>query len=174
MSQSTNDNNKPRAGLSAPPEKRKVKLTAGSKIARLTAARLAAVQVFYQMLLDEAVDAATAVRDFMEHRAGFEFDGNVFIPADADLLGRIVKGAQERRADVDRLIATNLDRKVEHVEPLLRAILTAGIYELLAHADIDTGIIIADYLNVTDSFYDGGEVKLVNAVLDRIGKSVRA
>lgn len=173
MSRISNDNEKPKAGLSAPPEKRKVKLTAGSKTARLTAARLAAVQVFYQMLLDDAVDAVTAVNDFMEHRAGFEFDGDVFVPADADLLGRIVKGAQGRRADIDRLITANLDRKVEHVEPLLRAILTAGIFELLAHADIDVGIIIADYLNVTNGFYDGGETKLVNAVLDKIAKSAR-
>ena len=165
-----NDNR--RTKLAAEPETRKVKLTEGSKKARLTAARLAAVQVLYQMWLGE-MDAKTAVKDFMDHRAGFEFDGDVFVPADADLLGRIVTGADARKGEISGVITLNLEKKAELVEPLLRAILTAGIYELMAHGEIDAGIIIADYLNVTNGFYDGGETKLVNAILDKIAKVVR-
>ena len=165
-----NDNR--RKKLSAEPETRKVKLTEGSKKARLTAARLAAVQVLYQMWMGE-MDAKTAVKDFMDHRAGFEFDGDVFVPADADLLEKIVVGSDGRKAEILGIITINLEKKAELVEPLLRAILMAGIYELMAHSDINAGIIIADYLNVTNGFYDGGETKLVNAVLDKVGKAVR-
>lgn len=165
-----NDNRRKKLG--AEPETRKVKLTEGSKKARLTAARLAAVQVLYQMWLGE-MDAKAAVKDFMDHRAGFEFDGDVFVPADADLLERIVVGADGRKAEIMGIITVNLEKKAELVEPLLLAILLSGIYELMAHAEIDAGIIIADYLNVTNGFYDGGESKLVNAVLDKIAKTVR-
>ncbi len=154
------------------PEKPKVKLTEGSKKARLTAARLAAAQVMYQMWLN-GEDAKSATRDYMQNRAGFEIDGDTLVPADGELLEKIVSGAEKHHKDIDAIITKNLDKKSSSVEPLLRAILTAGIYELLQHTEIDAGIIIADYLNVTHSFYDGGEGKLVNAVLDKVAKAVR-
>jgi N utilization substance protein B len=39
--------------------------------------------------------------------------------------------------------------------------------------DVDAPLIISDYLNVTHSFYDQGESKLVNAVLESVRVAVR-
>lgn len=166
--------NPPRKGLGAPPERRAVKKSEGSAKAKKTAARLAAVQVLYQMRLNNQ-DAKSAVREYISHRSGFNLDGDVLVPADEELLESIIMGLAERWSDVDDIVTAALAvRKKGEVETLLESILRAGAYELLAHGSTDAGIIINDYMNVTNGFYEGPEVKLVNAVLDKIAKTVRS
>lgn len=146
----------------------------GSPKAQKTAARLAAVQVLYQMRLNNQ-DAQSAVQEFISHRSGFNLDGDVFVPAEEDLLRDIISGIQTRWSDVDAIVTAALAAGGKNeVEPLLDAVLRAGAYELLAHGDIDAGIIIHDYLNVTSGFYDGSEPKLVNAILDKVAKNLRS
>lgn len=154
------------------PEKRAIRLTEGSAKARRSAARLAAVQVLYQMELNEQT-AKDALRDFVNNRLGFEIDGDIFVPADQDLLDDIVKGVVDRRADIDGMILGAMS-KPEKTDPLLAAILSAGTWELVGNTKTDAPIIISDYLNVTAAFYEGNEPKLVNAVLDKIAKTVRS
>jgi N utilization substance protein B len=164
---------KKKSNLGAPPEKPSVKKSEGSAKAQKTSARLAAVQVLYQMRLNNQ-DAKSAVREFIQHRIGFNLDGDVFVPADPDLLEEIVTGVTERWADIEAILAKALaDGKKGDVELLLESILRAGTFELIAHAKIDAGIIINDYLNVTTGFYEGGESRIVNAILDKVAKVVR-
>jgi N utilization substance protein B len=154
-------------------EKRELKGNKGSAKARRTAARLAAVQVLYQMGLNNQ-GAAEAVEEFISHRVGFNLDGDVFVPADADLLRDIVNGVQERWLDIEQVRAAALaEGGRTDVEAILEAILRAGIFELIGQPQTDAGIIISDYLSVTAGFYEGGETKLVNAILDNIAKKVR-
>ncbi|MCK5518192.1 MAG: transcription antitermination protein NusB [Alphaproteobacteria bacterium] len=160
-------------GLGSAPEKPVVKTTAGSAKARKTAARMAAVQVLYQMRLNNQ-DAKSTVREFMEHRIGFSLDGDVLVPADPELLEKIVIDVAHRLSDIEIITSKALaDDKKGDVETLLQSILHAGIGELLTNGEIDTGIIINDYLNITAGFYNGNETKIVNAILDKVAKSVR-
>lgn len=162
-----------RKGLGRAPEKAVVKKTEGSAKARRTAARLAAVQVLYQMRLNNQ-DAQSAVREFIDHRIGFDLDGELFVPADQEMLEEIVMGVAERWADIEAMVGKALAAgKKGEVETLLESILRAGTYELMAHAKVDSAIIINDYLNVTTGFYAGAESKIVNAILDKIAKAVR-
>ena len=48
-----------------------------------------------------------------------------------------------------------------------------GAWELLAHAEADTALIIAEYLNVAHAFYDQGEAKLIHAILDQVKAAIR-
>lgn len=162
-----------KSNLGAPPEKAVVKKSEGSAKAQKTSARLAAVQVLYQMRLNNQ-DAKSAVQEFIKHRIGFNLDGDVFVPADPDLLEEIVMGVTERWADIEAIVSKALaDGKKGEVELLLESILRAGTFELMAHGKIDAGIIINDYLNVTVGFYEGNESKIVNAILDKVAKAVR-
>lgn len=154
-----------------------VKSTAkkSSKKARATAARLAAVQAIYQQIENDQ-SAASVVGEYMDHRFGRPVDGEEMIVPDGALFRMIVKGVEERRDDLSHVIATNMKRPEAHmkgVDPLLQAIFLCGGYELLAHHEIDGPIIISDYLHVTHAFYDQGESKLVNAILDRLQKAFR-
>ena len=174
MSRDKNKTTVTQTGLGAKPEQRVIKLNEGSKKARKTAARLASVQVWYQMLISEQ-NVTEALQDFIEHRIGFELDGDVFVPADQEMLTSIVHGMRDERTELEEMIHATLTSKGhEALEPLLQSILVAGLFELKNHHDIDTGIIISDYINVTFAFYDkGGETRLINAVLDHFAKSLR-
>lgn len=157
-----------------PAERPAVKQSEGSAKAKKTAARLAAVQTLYQMRLNNQ-DAAAAVAEYLSHRSGYNLDGDVFVPPDRELFERIVTGVQDRWVDIDAVVSSALSKGGKsEVEMLLDAILRAGVLELMAHSDIDTGIIIHDYLSVAAGFYDGPEPKLVNGILDKVAKTVRA
>jgi len=164
---------KEKKGLGAAPEKRVIKKNEGSAKAQKTAARLAAVQVLYQMRLNNQ-EAKSAVQEFIDTRIGFDLDGDKFVPADKDLLTDIVMGVTKRWTDVDVILAKALaDGKKGEVETLLESILRCGIFELMEHGKVDTGVIINDYINVTVGFYEGKEPKIVNAILDKVAKAVR-
>lgn len=154
-------------------EKRTVKSKEGSATARKIAARLAAVQVLYQMRLNNQ-EAKAALLEFIDHRVGFNLDGDEFVPADPEMLESIVMGVQSRWTDIEEIVASALAAgKKGEVEALLDAILRCGAWELLENGTTDAGIIINDYMNVTNGFYEGSETKLVNAILDKIAKTVR-
>ena len=83
-------------------------------------------------------------------------------------------GVQERRDDLNEILAANLSQSIEKTDPLLFSVLSCGVYELLDPEGVDTPIIINEYLNVTHAFYEGEESRLVNGVLDKIAKSLAA
>jgi transcription antitermination protein NusB len=142
----------------------------GSKKARMSAARLAAVQALYRMMLNRDT-ATTVIREFAAYRFNEKIDDEDMVLPDGILFERIVKGLDMRRGEVELLVTERLGDRVP--EPLLMSVLLCGAYELLAHTDIDAPIIIADYLHVTKAFYDKSEAGLVNAVLDALRPLVR-
>jgi len=155
-------------------------VTGGSAKARRSAARLAAVQLLYQIDFADPIGSGPEIEAeldaFIAHRVGREMDGLRLVPADTPLLRRIVLGVAARRAELDEMIAGGLDSAshAERLDRLLRAILRAGLWELLAETDTPRAILVAEYLDVTAAFYEQGEVGLVNAVLDRLADRLRA
>jgi len=157
----------------------KKKMT-GSKISRKSAARLAAVQAVYQMRAN-GQKAADVIGEYKIHRLGKPVDGYDMVSPDDDLFAGIVSGVEERsdalKEVIDASLSARNDAKTSHrletLEQLLGSILLCGSFELLAHKEIDAPIVIADYLEVTHSFYEGGEPKLINGVLDRVKTSFR-
>ena len=141
--------------------------------ARRTAARLAAVQVLYQMDL-VGVAPRVALGEFATHRVGQDLDGDLYVEPDMALLNGIVEGVAERQADIDAMLSASLQgHALERLELLLRAILRAGSFEILAHADVHPRIAINDYMNVAHGFFGGREPAMVNGVLDRIARDLR-
>lgn len=148
------------------------KASKSSKKARSTAARLFAVQAVYQSL-QLKVEPASLMDEYLQHRVGMDLhEGDEMVVPDGTLFKSIMTGSTERWADLMQLITPRLTNTA--IEPLLSAILICGTYELLAHSETDTGIIIADYLHVTHGFFAGSESKLVNGVLDAVAKELRS
>lgn len=141
-----------------------------SKKAKIIAARLASVQSIYQMALS-GMTSKQAYDYYVDSLMGKSMDDDEYVPADLDLYADIVNGVSERRDDLREMVLGALNGKKP--EPLLQSILFCGIYELLVHNDIDTPIIINDYVNVAHGFYDQAEANLVNAVLDHQSKNLR-
>lgn len=156
------------------PQKKAPPKARGSQKARRNAARLAAVQILYQVDIT-GIGADRGLAEFIEHRIGQELDGDLYVPADPQLLTKIVRGSAVRQAEVDAILTEALDPRapLERMELLLKATLRAGAYELLAHLDIPPGIIICGYVDVAHAFFGGREPALVNGVLDRLGRTLR-
>ena len=157
-----------------------------SKNAEKSAARLSAVQAVYQMFENQQ-KPQSIIEEYTSRRLGKSIDGEHLDKPDTILFKQIVAGVANRIDDLNPLVVeaatynkknTKGDEKAKfsafQKEPLIRAILLCGAYELLAHHDIDSPIIISDYLNVTHAFYEKGEAKLINAVLDNVKHAVRS
>lgn len=142
--------------------------------ARRSAARLAAVQVLYEVA-QTGKTAAEALAEFIEFRIGHEIDGETFVAADVTLLTAIVRGADAEKAEIDTLIegAIRPPLERERLELLLRVILIAGTWELLRNHEMAAGILLAEYVGIATAFYGGAEPGLMNGVLDRLARTLR-
>ncbi len=142
--------------------------------ARRSAARLAAVQVLYEIAQTEK-SAAEALAEFIEFRIGHEVDGQTFVAADITLLTAIVRGADAERGEIDGQIEAALRPPLERdrLELLLRMILVAGSWELLRNHEMPAAILLAEYVGIATAFYGGAEPQLMNGVLDRIARTLR-
>lgn len=142
---------------------------------RRGAARLAAVQALYQLDINGGKPDAV-IQEFVDHRLGRELDGDVYGGADETLFRAIVAGAAGRRDELDNMIAAVLPEAwpLDRLETILREILRCGVYELAELLEIPAPVIISEYIGVSDAFYQGKETGMVNAVLDRLARELRA
>lgn len=139
------------------------------------AARLAAVQAIYQMELT-GVDAETVIREFSEHRFGHEIEGSAAANPDADFFADIVRGVPHHQLAIDQVIAQGLAEgwKLQRIDSILRAILRAAAYELVARPDVPAKVVIDEYVDIAHAFFGGEEPAFVNALLDRAAHRKRA
>lgn len=138
-------------------------------------ARLAAVQALYQLDMSGDV-AGEVIADFKANRLGSEIDGDQYRDADGDWFQRIVAGVVDQQRELDPAIHAVLtdDWPLSRIDSTLRAILRAGAFELVDRKDVPTAVIINEYVDVASAFFeDDDETKLVNAVLDRLGRRWR-
>ena len=141
------------------------------------AARLLAVQALYQLDI-RGGEADATVQEFLEHRTEIvdeEAETKVRLEADKALFADIVRGVSADQANILTSLDNCLDGNTTsgRLEPLLRAIMKAGIYELQTRDDIPARVTISEYVHLTDAFFDSREPGLVNAVLDRLARVLR-
>ena len=138
------------------------------------AARLAAVQALYQM--DVAGSGLLEIAaEYEAFRLGKEVDGAQYREADAQWFRAILSGVVENQKTVDPVIRQALteDWPLSRLDSTLRAILRAGVYELMKREDVPVAVIVSEYVDIAKAFYSEDEPKLVNAVLDRVSRRVR-
>lgn len=150
-------------------------------------ARTAAVQALYQM--DMAGTGLNQVISEFEHvrfaahavTSGASDAHSDIDPdekaegADAQFFADILRGVVRRQRDIDPLIDLQLADgwRLVRVDSILRAILRAGVFELMERDDVPARVVINEYINVAHSFFDDEEPRVVNGVLDRIARKLR-
>lgn len=141
-----------------------------------SAARLAVVQAYYQLLMADEPDSAKVAQEYVDHRLGAEIEGDQYVAADAELFKDVLAGAWGRRDEWLELIGAHLSAgwTLERVDKILIAALSAGCYELASRVDVPTAVIINEYVDVTHGFYESAEASFVNSVLDKIAKKLRS
>jgi transcription antitermination protein NusB len=106
---------------------------------------------------------------------GAEIEDAQYAEADVDFFDDVVSGVDARRAEIDTLIEANLGElwKLARLDKTMLQILRAGTYELLARADVPTGAVIDEYVDVAHAFFDKKDAKFANGLLDAVAKAVR-
>lgn len=139
------------------------------------AARLAAVQALYEMDIAGA-KADPVLVEFMQSRWKSSPDGGALPPPDASFLGELVRGVEGRLEEIDALIGGALSENwpMDRLEAVLKAILRAGVFELLALEEVPAKVVINEYVDLAHAFFAGKEPGLVNAVLDHLARSLRS
>jgi len=139
------------------------------------AARLAAVQALYQMEL-VGVDAETVAEEFAAYRFGQEPELLALGDPDEEFFGSIVRGVPLHQAEIDDVVTDSLASgwRLSRVDSILRAILRAGAFELIARPDVPAKVVIDEYVELAHAFCLDEEASFVNAVLDKLAHRKRA
>ena len=142
--------------------------------ANRAAARLGAVQALYQMDL-AGTDVGETLAQFSSRAAGNNFEDGECGEADYKFLVEIVDGTVREQATIDPVVDKQLDVSwpLHKLDATIRAILRAAAYELMFMERVPARVSIAEYVGVTNAFYEGDEPKFVNAVLDGLARKRR-
>jgi N utilization substance protein B len=138
-----------------------------------TLARLAAVQALYQIEFLKA-NPQNVISKFLIDGLTIDEEKVVSI-REPKLFKGIVEGVVERQKDIDHMIAEAGMGEVnaERFEPILKNVLRAGIFELLASSDVPAPVIINEYLDIAHLYYLETEPKIVNGILNRLAQKLR-
>ncbi|GAB4530973.1 MAG: transcription antitermination factor NusB [Parvularculaceae bacterium] len=148
------------------------------------AARLAACLALYEMeFAGKGVEAVIA--DFRDNRfaEALPLEGDNGAPQtfdwgalDEDHFQAVVRSAVRDQSRIDEEIRGNLAKgwRFSRIDSTSRAILRAGVSELLDMPAIPAKAIIDSYVEIAKSFFDDETPAFVNGVLDSVGSKARA
>lgn len=128
-------------------------------------ARRRALQAVYAMQLS-GVDAKNAIAQFAHEQARE--------PADLVYFEDLVRGVGSHHRELDAALAPFLDRNVEEVDAIERAMLRIAAYELLHRLDVPYRVVIDEALNTVKRFGSEHGHTYVNGVLDRAAAEWRS
>ena len=142
-----------------------------------TNARLMAIQAYYAKTQSGESWDQVISRFLMEEIGGTVLKGEkeevvALEPADKSLFAHLTQYVRDHEVDLEKMIETAFSDKIkkDKLELTFKGILLMGVAEFFVNPELDTPIIINEYVDITRSFYDGTEVKIANAILDKLAK----
>ena len=93
--------------------------------------------------------------------------------ADGEFFGACLSGIVSGVEQLDALFAPHLDRAVDALDHVERAILRAGAYELKKRRDVPARVAINEWVELAKEFGAEESFRYVNGVLDRVAWDVR-
>ena len=130
-----------------------------------TNARKAAVQALYQWQMT-GQSLVEIERQFVEEERLKEAQKSYFT--------ELFHGVPKNLGVIDEALNEFVDRPVDMVDPVERAILRIGAYELLHRLDMPYRVILNEGINLAKYFGADGSHKYVNGILDKIAQKIRA
>lgn len=128
-------------------------------------AREFALQALYQVLVGR--NEAPAVDAFTRDLAGFG-------KADAVHYDALLHGCVAQAEALDGLIEPLLDRKLQELSPIERAVMWMGAYEFQHCIDVPWRVVLNEYIELAKRFGGTDGHKYVNAVLNGLAPQLRS
>ncbi len=154
------------------------------KIKMKSGARLAAVQANYMIAFGQ-LPVDVVIEDFVQGRVGRVAIDNqtsendeTFVelgPIDTTYFEQLVRGVQSRKENLEKSLNLYLHGEwaYEKMNGTMQALLLCAVYELTTNYDVDTKVLIQEYVDLAYAFFNKNEPKMVNALLDQIAHAVR-
>jgi len=130
-----------------------------------TNARKAAVQALYQWQM--AGQSLTEIeRQFLEEERLKDAQKSYFV--------ELFYGVPKNLDEIDQALSEFVDRPVDMIDPVERAILRIGVYELLYRLNMPYRVVLNEGINLAKDFGADGSHKYVNGILDKVAQQKRA
>ncbi|MGN6669367.1 MAG: transcription antitermination factor NusB [Trinickia sp.] len=124
-----------------------------------------ATQGLYQWLLSGA--PAGEIDAQLRGAQGFD-------KADQEHLDALLHGVIRESASLSADLAPCLDRPIEQLSPVERAVLLVAAFEFKYHVDIPYRVVINEAVELAKTFGGSDGYKYVNGVLDKLAAKLRA
>ncbi|NOT12857.1 MAG: transcription antitermination factor NusB [Methylococcaceae bacterium] len=82
-------------------------------------------------------------------------------------------GVPQYLDEIDQALSEFVDRPVDKIDPVERAILRIGVYELQHRLDMPFRVILNEGINLAKHFGADGSHKYVNGILDKVAQKKR-
>jgi len=130
-----------------------------------TPARRLAVQALYQWQL-AGQDIADIVTQFCDERQPSE--------AQREYFSELLRGVLAHLDELDDLLSPLLERPIDQVDPVERAILRVGAFELAHRPEVPYRVVINEGIELAKRFGAEQGHRFINSVLDRLARDLRA
>lgn len=135
-----------------------------SKRARIKARRNT-VQALYQCFMTD--------KEFSDIIAEFESDDQKLAKTDVEYFKLLLRGTIKCRDELDAQIEKLLDRSVDDLDAIERAILHIGSYELMYCQEIPWRVVVNEAIELAKLFGAEESHKYINGILDKVAKEIR-
>lgn len=130
-----------------------------------TNARRCAVQALYQWQMTG--ESLTRIEmNFLEEE--------LLKGAQKKYFSEIFHGVPKQLNAIDEMLTEFVDRPVEKIDLVERAVLRIGVYELINRPETPYKVIINEGVNLAKCFGADGSHKYINGVLDKVSQKIRA
>lgn len=130
-----------------------------------TNSRKCAVQALYQWQMTG--NSLSQIEDYF-------LENELLKGAQKSYFHDIFHGVPEQLDTIDDALTEFVDRPVDKVDPVERAILRMGVYELINRLDTPYKVIINESVNLAKSLGAEGSHKYINGILDKVSQKKRA
>jgi len=136
-----------------------------ARVTPRTQSRRVALQALYVWEMTNE-EPNTIIKNFNEDEllSGLEFD----------LFKELLVNISTQAVELDALYAGYLDRSVAMIDPIERAIMRMGVYELQNKPEIPYKVVINECVELAKRFGAEEGHKFVNGILDKASKELRA
>lgn len=128
-------------------------------------ARRVTMQALYQWLVNET-SAERLLKEF--------HDEDSLGRADVQYFKLLLHGTLREADTLTETFSEYLDRSLDQVDPVERAVLMVGCYELMFCPDVPWKVVVNESVNLAKLFGGEDSFKYVNGVLDKVARTVRA
>ena len=93
---------------------------------------------------------------------------------DWDYFHEVFPNVIRQVSELDSRMVAYIDREIGALDPVERALLRLGVYELLHRIDVPYKVVINECVNLAKVFGATDSHKYVNGILDKVAKELRS